>query len=84
MVNFGVKYPGCNSGCTVYSFVGNINQVQMDLVIAKNNDRVTDIYDSSQYKCEQKLSIKKRIVLDNDNFLFELLFYLKDSNESNN
>ena len=64
------KCIGCNSGCTGYAFVGNIDQLHMDLVIAEKNDRVSDIYDCSQFKCEQQLSIKKRIVLDKDNFPF--------------
>ncbi len=70
LYNLEGKCVGCNDGCTGFSFLGNNDESHMDLVIAEHNGRVSDIYDCSQFKCEKKLNIKKRIVLDKDNFPF--------------
>lgn len=60
---------GCNFGCKGYSFVSELDNSHLDLVIEDSNERVQDIYDCSNF-AGSTIATGKRINLDPDNFPF--------------
>ncbi len=57
----------CNFKCKGYSFVGNVTQDYMDVIFDVRENRVFDIYECDQFKCELDSPLKNtKLVIDDE------------------
>lgn len=57
----------CNFKCKGYSFVGNVTNDYMDFIFDIRDNRVFDMYECSQFKCDSPPNqVKRHISIDNE------------------